>query len=70
MLIKNGQCVLRNAFGHHIATWNAEVDLYKLDVTNKSNVNFIAAPTITIVNKANLWHLRLGHINQNRLKKK
>jgi hypothetical protein len=20
MLIKNGQCVLRNAFGHHIAT--------------------------------------------------
>jgi hypothetical protein len=54
-----------NLITQGVATCNVEVDLYKLGIKNKSNVNIIIALTITIVYKANLWHLHLGHINQN-----
>ena len=33
-----------------------------------TNYHEIAIPATTYLNKAYLWHLRLGHIHQNRLK--
>jgi hypothetical protein len=36
---------------------------FKSGITNKEND--ITTPITIIVNKTNLWHLHLGHINQN-----
>jgi hypothetical protein len=49
---------------------NGRADLYKSRITNKEKFNDIITPITIIVNKTNLWHLHLGHINQNILKSK
>jgi hypothetical protein len=46
-----------------------EVDIYKLGVNNKQKCSETTFPIIIDLNKTNLWHLGLGHINQRRLKK-
>jgi NADH:ubiquinone oxidoreductase subunit 6 (subunit J) len=45
------------------AMWT--IDIYKLSVTNKETIHFIAILATTLINNAKLWHLCLGHINQN-----
>lgn len=54
-------------FFQHIVTCKVEVDIYKLGNIKKNRTNFLVTPTIMNVNKANLWHFNLGHINQNHL---
>jgi hypothetical protein len=44
---------------------NVDIYLYKLSVTNKETIHFIAILATTIINVAKLWHLCLGHIDQN-----
>ena len=66
--IKDGISILINKLGQIIATCKLNPDLYKLGETILSNNYVLAIPTITSHNIADLWHLRLGHINQQRLK--
>ena len=66
--IKAGISTLVNKFGETIATCKLNPDLYELGRTITCNNQQIAIPATTTLNKANLWHLRLGHINQYRLK--
>ena len=56
---KVGIFTLINKFGQLIATCMLNLDLHELS---------LAIPTTTYLNKAYLWHLRLRHINQKRLK--
>nr|PNR50093.1 hypothetical protein PHYPA_011990 [Physcomitrium patens] len=57
-----------NKFCQTIAICKLNLDLYELGTTILSNKPQIAIPTTTQLNKADLWHLRLGHINPQRLK--
>ena len=66
--IKDGISILINKLGQIIATCKLNPDLYELGETIFSDNYALAIPTITSHNTTNLWHLRLGHINQQRLK--
>ena len=66
--IKNGTSLLINKSGQIIATCTLDPDLYVLGETILTNNFALATPTIISHNTADLWHLRLGHINQQRLK--
>jgi hypothetical protein len=65
--IKFSNC--KSLKGIEIAQCILEVDFYKLGVNNKQKCNETTFPIIIDMNKTNLWHLGLGHINQRRLKK-
>lgn len=54
--------------GETIATCKLNRDLYELSESITSNNYALAIPTTIELNKADLWHLRLGHINQKRLR--
>jgi len=45
-----------------------DANLYKFGEIVKNESKFIAIPITTQINMANLWHLKLGHINNNILK--
>ena len=62
--IKDGISILINKLGQIIATCKLNPDLYELGETILSNNYALAIPTITSHNTTDLWHLRLGHINQ------
>jgi len=66
--IKAGVSTLINKLGHTIATCKLNPDLYELGETITSMQYALTIPTTSNLNKADLWHLRLGHINQQRLK--
>jgi len=53
--------------GQTIATFKLNPNLYELGETINSSQYALAIPTTTL-NKVDLWHLRLGHINHQRLK--
>jgi hypothetical protein len=46
-----------------------EADLYKLGVINKQENKIQTKLNLTHLNIADLWHMRLGHINKHKLKK-
>ena len=67
--IKSGISILLNKSGQTIAKCKLNPDLCELGTTVIPNKKILAIPaTIQSLNKADLWHLRLGHINQYRLK--
>ena len=67
--IKSGISILLNKSGQTIAKCKLNPDLYELGTTVIPNKKILAIPaTIQSLSKADLWHLRLGHINQYRLK--
>lgn len=66
--IKAGVSTLINKLGHTIATCKLNPDLYELGETIVSMQYALTTPTTSNLSKADLWHLRLGHINQQRLK--
>jgi len=61
--IKSKTSILFNKLGHVIAKCKLHNDLYKLGDTIIPNHKIVALPTTTKLNKSQLWHLRLGHIN-------
>ena len=66
--IKSGISTLFNKLGHVIAKCKLYSDLYKLGDTVIPNKKIVALPTTSNLHKAELWHLRLDHINSKRLK--
>ncbi len=66
IIIKYGKHVLKNSQGIKISQCILEADLYKLRSLKKRNENDL--PVIVNMNKANIWHMKLSHINQRRLK--
>ena len=66
--IKDGISILINKLGQIIATCKLNPDLYELGETIISTNYALAIPTTTSLNTADLWHLRLSHINEHRLK--
>ena len=65
--IKLEICTLTNKKGELIATCQLDTNLYKLG--DSINLNPITAMhALTFTSKADLWHLRSGHINQRRLR--
>jgi hypothetical protein len=63
-----GQCTLNNAQGNIIAICKLKYDLYKLRITYTPLQVTYATPNNLTLNGADLSYLRLGHINQTRLK--
>ncbi len=68
MHIKQGQCTLINESRNIIAKCKLNVDLHEFGKTIKNESKFITIPTTTQINMVDLWHLRLGRINSNKLK--
>lgn len=68
LYIKLGICTLTNQSREMIGKCILSYDLYRLGVTTKPNQSIATIPTITRGNKVDLWHQRLGHISQKRLK--
>lgn len=66
--LKSGQCILRDRESQIIAECSLEGDLYNLGTTFKRTSNDGIALVTSTNNKAQLWHLRLGHINPSRMK--
>jgi len=67
--IKSGISISLNKSRQTIAKFKLNLDLYKLDTTIIPNKKILATPATTQnLNKADLWHLKIGHINQYRLK--
>jgi hypothetical protein len=46
-----------------------DADLYKFGKIVKNESKFIAIPTTTQINMANLWHLKLGYIKKKHTQK-
>jgi hypothetical protein len=67
--IRYGNCIFKYFKGIEITQCILEANIYKLGVTNKQKCNETIIPLIMDMNKINSWHLKLGHINQIRLKK-
>jgi hypothetical protein len=61
MRIKQGQYTLINKSRDIITKCKLNDDLYEFGETIKNESKFIAIPTTTQINMANLWHLKLGH---------
>jgi hypothetical protein len=61
--IRSGISILFNKLGHVIAKCKLYNNLYKLGDTVIPNQKIVASPATTNSHKAELWHLRLGHIN-------
>jgi len=66
--IKSRYLALINKFGQTIANHQLNPHLYELGDTIISNKEIIAISAITPINKVDLWHLSMGHINKHRLK--
>jgi len=68
IFIKYGNCFLKNSHGQQIAKCILEADFFKLGITNKQKNKIQTKLNFTHLNMANLWHMRLGHINKPKLK--
>jgi hypothetical protein len=68
MHIKQGQCTFINKSRNIIAKCKLDVDLYEFGKIVKNEIKFITIPTTTQIKMVDLWHLKLGHIKNNRLK--
>ncbi len=70
IVIKQGQCTLKNVQGQTTFICNMEFDLYKLGETVTNNkIEQFNLTTMGSLNSIDLWHARLGHINTQRLQK-
>jgi hypothetical protein len=68
MHIKQGQYTLINKSRDIIAKCKLDANLYEFGEIVKNESKFIAIPITPQINMADLWHLRLGQINNNKLK--
>ncbi len=68
ILIKYGNCFLKNSHGQQVVKYILEANLYNLGVTNKQDNKIQTKLNLTHFNITYIWHLRLGHINQHNLK--
>ena len=66
--IKCGQLTLINKFDKTIANCQLNPNLYELSNRIIPNKKILAIPATTHINKVDLSHLRMGHINKHRLK--
>jgi len=64
ILIKYGNCFLKNSHGQQVVNCILEANLYKLGVTNKQDNKIKTKLNLTHFNITYLWHMRLGHITK------